>query len=78
MRKTNSNIVGRCRFEWQEAECDLVDDGGIFITKSRVVTCDPWEVILGDWLREDHVGFCMLYYPATMSTMITIWKWPLA
>jgi hypothetical protein len=28
---TNSNIVGRHKFKWLKVECDLVDDGGVFI-----------------------------------------------
>jgi hypothetical protein len=63
VRGTYSNIVGRCRFEWQGVECDLVNNGGVFITKCQVVTCDPHEAILDDWLGEDHVGLCILYYP---------------
>ncbi len=31
VRGTHSNIVGRCRFEWQGVECDLVNNGGVFI-----------------------------------------------
>jgi hypothetical protein len=76
VRKTNSNVVGRCRFEWREAECGLVDDGGIFIAKGRMVACAPQEAIFGDWFGENHV--CILFYPATVSTMMIIWKWPLA
>ncbi len=41
VRRTNSNIAGRCWFEWQGVECDLVDDGAVFIAKGWVVTCDP-------------------------------------
>jgi len=37
-----SNLVGRCRFEWQGANCDFVNDGEVFIAKGRVVViCDP-------------------------------------
>jgi hypothetical protein len=43
-----------------------------------MVACAPHEAILNDWFGEYHVGLCILYYPATMSTMMTIWKWPLA
>jgi hypothetical protein len=35
------------------------------------------EAILDDHLGEDHVGLCILYYLGTMSTIMTIWKWPL-
>jgi hypothetical protein len=77
VRGTNSNIVGRCRFEWQGVECDLVNDGGVFIAKGQVVACDPHEAILDDQLGADHVGLCILYYLAIVSTMMTIWKWPL-
>ncbi len=77
VRRTNSNIMGIHQFEWWRAECDLVDHGGVFIAKGRVVACDPQEAILDDWLGEDHVWFCILYCIMTMSTMMTIWKSPL-
>jgi hypothetical protein len=35
-------------------------------------------MLLDDWLGEDHVGLCILYYPMIMLAMMTIWKWPLA
>ncbi len=41
LKGTYSNIARRCQFEWWGAKCDLVDDGGIFIAKGQVVTCDP-------------------------------------
>jgi hypothetical protein len=40
-----------------------------------VVACDPHEAIFDDRLGEDHVGLCILYFLAIMSTMMTIWKW---
>ncbi len=73
-----SNIVGRCRFEWQGAKCDLVVNGGVFIVKGRMVACDPHEAIIDDRFGEDHVGLCILYYLATILVVMTIWKWPLA
>jgi hypothetical protein len=42
-----------------------------------VVACDPQEAILDDRLKEDHVGFHILYCPSTVLAMMTIWKWPL-
>jgi hypothetical protein len=74
VRGTNSNIAGRHWFEWRGIKCDLVDHGGVFITKGRVVACDPWEIVLDNQLREDDVGLCILYCLTTMSTMMTIWK----
>jgi hypothetical protein len=74
----NSNIMGRCQFEWQGVECDLVNDVGVFLAKGCVVACNPQEVVLDDRLGEDHVGLCILYCLTTMSTVMTIWKWPLA
>jgi hypothetical protein len=41
VRGRNSNIVGRCRFEWRGAKCDLLDNVGVFLAKDHVVTCDP-------------------------------------
>ncbi len=41
MKGTNSNIAGRCQSEWQGAEYDLVNDGGVFIVKGQVVACSP-------------------------------------
>ncbi len=41
VKRTNSNIMGRRRFEWWEAKCDLVNDVGVFLTKGSVVACDP-------------------------------------
>ncbi len=42
VRGTNSNLVGRCRFEWQGTNCDFVNDGEVFIAKGHmVVICDP-------------------------------------
>ncbi len=74
---TNLNIVGKRQYEWWGVECDLVDDGGVFITKGWVVACDPYEAILDDRLREDHVGPCILYYLSIVLTVMTIWKWSL-
>jgi hypothetical protein len=54
-----------------------VDDAGVFLAKGCVVTCDPQEVVLDDWLGEDHVGLYIFYCLSIMSTMMTIWKWPL-
>ncbi len=70
---TNSNI-GRCQSEWWGVECDLVDDGGVFIAKVLVVACDPQEAIIDDQLGEDHVGLCILYCHVIVSIVITIWK----
>ncbi len=41
MERKNSNIVGRRWFEWQKTKCDLINDGGVFITKGQMVACDP-------------------------------------
>jgi hypothetical protein len=41
VRGKNSNILGRRQFKWWGVECDLVDDAGVFLTKGRVVACDP-------------------------------------
>jgi hypothetical protein len=41
VRGTNSNIAGRHRFEQRRAECDLINDGGVFIIEGWVVACDP-------------------------------------
>jgi hypothetical protein len=43
-----------------------------------VVACNSQEAILDDRLGEDHVGLCILDFPTTTSTMMTIWEWPLA
>ncbi len=40
-----------------------------------MVACNPHEAILNDWLGEDHVGLCILYYLAIVSIVMTIWKW---
>lgn len=59
-------------------ECDLIDDGGIFITTGRVIACDPKEIVFDNQLSEDHVGVSIFYCPSNVSTIMTIWKWPLA
>jgi hypothetical protein len=42
VRGIDSNLVGRCRFEWQGAKCGFVNDGRVFIAKGCVVViCDP-------------------------------------
>jgi hypothetical protein len=41
VRGRNSNILGRCRFEWRGTECDIVDNVGVFFAKGHVVACDP-------------------------------------
>jgi len=42
VRGTNSNLVGRRRFEWQGTNCNFVNDGEVFIAKGHVVViCDP-------------------------------------
>jgi hypothetical protein len=33
VRGSNSNITGRCWFKWRGVECDLVNNGGVFIAK---------------------------------------------
>jgi len=68
----NSNIMAKHRFEWQGAECDLVNDVGVFLAKGHLVACDPHEVVFDYWLGEDHVGVCILYCLATMSIVMTI------
>ncbi len=45
MRGKNSNVVEKQRSKWGGIECDLVDDGGVFIAKGQVVGCDPHEAI---------------------------------
>jgi hypothetical protein len=71
VRGTNSNIARRCRSEWQGVECDLVDNGGVFIAKGQVVTCDPQETVIDDQFKEDHVRLCILYLLAIVLTMMT-------
>jgi hypothetical protein len=34
--------------------------------------------VLDDKLGEDHVGLCIFYCPSIVSTITTIWKWPLS
>ncbi len=70
--RRNSNIVGRCQFEWWGTKCDLVNDVRVFLAKGHVVTCDPHEIVFDDLLRGEHVGLCILYCLVTMSTMMTI------
>ncbi len=41
VRGKNSNIVGRHWFKWQRAECDLIENVGVFLAKGCVVACDP-------------------------------------
>ncbi len=41
VKGTNSNIVGRGGFEWWGVECDLIDNGGVFIAKGQMVACNP-------------------------------------
>jgi hypothetical protein len=55
-------------------ECDLIDDGGIFITTGRVIACDPKEIVFDNQLSEDHVGVSIFYCPSNVSTIMTIWK----
>ncbi len=75
VRGKNSNIFGRHWSQWLGAECDLVDNVGVFLAKGRVVTCNPHEAVLDDQLGKDHVGFYTLYCHVNMSEMMTIWKW---
>ncbi len=75
VRGTISNITKTCWSKWWGIECDFVNNGGVFITKGQVVACDPHEEIFDDQLGEDHVGLCILYFPAIMSVVMTIWKW---
>jgi hypothetical protein len=42
------------------------------------MTFDSREVILDDILGDDHFGLTILYYLGDISTVMTIWKWPLA
>ncbi len=68
-------MVGRQSFKWRRVECDLVDNGGVFIAKGQAVACDPQEAIIDDQPGEDHVGLCILYCRGTMLTVMIIWKW---
>jgi hypothetical protein len=70
VRRKHLNILGRCRSKWRGVECDLVEDVGVFLAKGRVVACNPHEIILDDWLGEDHVGLCILYCHATMLVVM--------
>ncbi len=45
-KKRNSYIPSKGRFVWGGAECELVDDVGLFIANSHVIACDPKEVII--------------------------------
>jgi hypothetical protein len=36
------------------------------------------EANLDDWLGEDYVGLCILYYPSILSIIMTNWRWPLS
>jgi hypothetical protein len=72
------NVVGRQRFKWRGAKCNLVDNDGVFIAKGQMAACDPQEIILDDQLDEDHVELCIWYYPGIVSIVMTIWKWSLA
>jgi hypothetical protein len=57
VKGTNSNISKRCRFEWQGAECDLVDNGGVFIAKGQMVACDHMKQLLMIDLGRTMLGF---------------------
>jgi hypothetical protein len=39
---------------------------------------DPREAILDNILGHDHVDLTIFYYLKNISTVMTIWKWPLA
>ncbi len=69
-------LKGRC--VWQGVECELLDDVGLLIASGQVIACDPKEAIIDNQLGEDHVGVSILYCLNNISTIITIWKWPLA
>ncbi len=45
-KRRNSCIPSKGRFVWWGAECELVDDVGLFIAGGHVIACDPREVIL--------------------------------
>jgi hypothetical protein len=44
--RRNSYIPSKGRFVWWDAECDLVDDVGLFIVSDHVIACDPREAVL--------------------------------
>jgi len=69
VRRINSNTLGRHQFKWRGAKCDFVNNGRVFIAKG------PSEIVLNDWLGEDHVGLCILYCPVIMSIVMTLMKW---
>jgi len=53
-------------------ECDLLDDGEIFIASGHVIACDPKQVVLDNQLNEDYVGVSIFYYPNNVSVVMTI------
>jgi hypothetical protein len=76
--RRNFCIPSKGRFVWQSVECDLADDVGLFIVSGFVIDCDLKEAILDNQLGEDHVKMSILYFLNNVSTVMTIWKWPLA
>ncbi len=55
-----------------------MDDIGLFVASGRVIASDPRKVVLDNQLGEDHVSVSILYCLNNISTVMTIWKWPLA
>ncbi len=72
--RRNSHILAKGRYSQHSVECDLLDDGGIFIANGHVITYDAKEVVLNNQLNEDHVGVSIFYCPSNVSMVMTIWK----
>jgi hypothetical protein len=56
----------------------LMSIKGAFVAKGWIIACDPKEALFNDDLGEDHVGILILYYPNDISTIMSIWGWPLS
>jgi hypothetical protein len=69
------SLMGRS--SWCKKECDHVDPEGVFFTRGHVTTFDPKEAIFDDILGDDHVSLTIIYYLGDISTVMSIWKWPL-
>ncbi len=53
--RRDSHILAKGKCFWQGANYDLVDlDVEVFVASEHVITCDPWEIILDDYLGTKH------------------------
>jgi hypothetical protein len=70
MHRREASLIGHSN--WHGKECNVQDLENVFLTKGRVTTFDPREVIMDNILKDDHFGLTILYCLGDISMIMTI------